>query len=50
VALAIAALRDNEPDAAQGSLEKAVVLQPGNPFALRTLGQLQLVKSDAPAA
>jgi Flp pilus assembly protein TadD len=40
VALGIAALRDNDPEAAQGPLEKAVVLQPRNPFALRTLGQL----------
>ena len=43
VALGIAALRDNDPDAAQGPLEKAVVLQPRNPFALRTLGQLLLM-------
>ena len=41
VALGIAALRDNDPDAAQGPLEKAVVLEPRNPVALRTLGQLR---------
>jgi cytochrome c-type biogenesis protein CcmH/NrfG len=46
----IAALRDNDPEAAQGPLEKAVVLEPRNPFALRTLGQLLLMKGDAPAA
>ena len=50
VALGVAALRDNDPAAAQGPLEKAVVLQPRNPFALRTLGQLHLMKGDAPAA
>ena len=50
VALGIAALRDNDPDAAQGPLEKAVVLEPRNPFALRTLGQLHLMKGVAPAA
>ena len=32
VALGIAALRDNDPDAAQGPLEKAVVLQPAIPL------------------
>ena len=31
-------------------LEKAVVLQPRNPFAVRTLGQLLLMKDDAPGA
>ncbi len=46
VALGIAALRDNDPEAAQGPLEKAVVLQPRNPFALRTLGQLLLMKDN----
>ena len=50
VALGVAALRDNDPAAAQGPLEKAVGLQPRNPFALRTLGQLHLMKGDAPAA
>jgi predicted Zn-dependent protease len=50
VALGIAALRDNDPDAAQGPLEKAVVLEPSNPVALRTLGQLQLMKDNVPAA
>ena len=50
VALGIAALRVNDSDVAQGPLEKAVVLQPRNPFALPTLGQLQLMKGDAPAA
>jgi len=50
VALGIAALRDNDPEAAQGPLEKAVVLQPRNPFALRTLGQLYLMQGDAPKA
>ena len=50
VALGIAALRDNDPDAAQGPLEKAVVLEPRNPVALRTLGQLQLMKDYVPAA
>ena len=50
VALGISALRDNDPEAAQGPLEKAVVLEPRNPFALRTLGQLLLMKGDAPAA
>jgi hypothetical protein len=40
VALVIAALRENDPDAAQGPLEKAVVLEPRNPFALPTLGRL----------
>jgi tetratricopeptide (TPR) repeat protein len=47
VALGIAALRDNDPEAAQGPLEKAVVLQPRNPFALRSLVQLYLMKGDA---
>ena len=50
VALGIAALRDNDPDAAQGPLEKAVVLEPRNPVALRTLSQLQLMKDKVPAA
>ncbi len=50
VALGIAALRDNDPDAAQGPLEKAVVLEPRNPFALRTLGQMLLMKDNAQAA
>jgi len=36
--------------AAQGPLEKAVVLQPRNPFALRTLGQLYLMKGNQKAA
>lgn len=30
--------------------EKAVVLEPRNPFGLHTLGQLHLMKGDAPAA
>ena len=50
VALGIAALRDNDPDAAQGPLEKGVVLAPRNPFALRALGQLLLMKDNALAA
>ena len=50
VALGIAAMRDNDPEAAQGPLEKAVVLQPRNPFALRTLGQLYLMKGNQKAA
>ena len=50
VALGIAALRDNDPESAKGPLEKAVVLEPRNPFALRTLGQPFLMKGDAPAA
>jgi Flp pilus assembly protein TadD len=50
VALGIAALRDNDPETAQGPLERAVVLQPRNPFALRSLGQLYLMKGDGPAA
>ena len=50
VALGIAALRDNDPDAAQGPLMKAVVLAPRNPFALRALGQLLLMKDNVPAA
>ncbi len=45
-----AALRDNDPAAAQGSLQKAVVLEPGNPFARRTLGQLLLMEDDPAAA
>jgi Flp pilus assembly protein TadD len=48
VALGIAALRDNDPDAAQGPLMKAVVLAPRNPFALRALGQLLLMKDNVP--
>ena len=39
LALAIAALRDQDP-AAQAPLEKEVVLESRNPFALRTIGQL----------
>ena len=39
-----------ESCAAQGPLEKAVVLQPRNPFALRTLGQLNLMKGNQKAA
>ena len=50
VALTIAALRDQDPAAAQAPLEKAVVLQPRNPFALRTLGQLCLMRDDPVAA
>jgi cytochrome c-type biogenesis protein CcmH/NrfG len=50
VALGIAAMRDNDPDAAQGPLERAVVLAPRNPFALRALGQLLMMKDNVPAA
>jgi tetratricopeptide (TPR) repeat protein len=50
VALGIAALRDNDPDGAQGPLEKAVVLAPRNPYALRALGQLLLMKDNVSAA
>ena len=50
VALAIAALRDKDPAAAEAPLEKAVLLQPRNPFALRTLGQLYLMRDDPAAA
>ena len=50
VALTIAALRDQDPAAAQAPLEKAVLLQPRNPFALRTLGQLCLMRDDPAAA
>jgi tetratricopeptide (TPR) repeat protein len=50
VALGIAALRDNDLDGAKGPLEKAVVLAPRNPFALRALGQLLLKKDNVPAA
>ena len=49
VALWIAALRDNDPDGAQGPLEKAVVLAPSNPFALSALGQLLLMQDNVPA-
>jgi tetratricopeptide (TPR) repeat protein len=50
VALGIAVLRDKDPDAAQRPLEKAVVLEPANPFARRTLGQLLLMADETAAA
>jgi tetratricopeptide (TPR) repeat protein len=49
VALGVAALRDRDTAAARAPLEKAVVLEPRNPFARRTLGQLLLME-DEPAA
>ncbi|QPN61968.1 hypothetical protein [Synechococcus sp. CBW1004] len=43
MALRIAALRDRDTAAARAPLEKLVVLEPRNPFARRTLGQLLLL-------
>jgi Flp pilus assembly protein TadD len=50
VALGIAALRDRDTNAARAPLEKAVVLEPRNPFARRTLGQLLLMEDETAAA
>jgi cytochrome c-type biogenesis protein CcmH/NrfG len=50
VAQGIAALRDNDPEAAQSPLEKAVLLEPRNPDARRSLGQLLLMQADPAAA
>ena len=48
-ALGIAALQGNDPEAARAPLEKAVLLEPLNPFALRSLGQRHLMRGDATA-
>jgi tetratricopeptide (TPR) repeat protein len=40
VALGVAALRDQDLAEARQALERAIELEPGNPYALRTLGSL----------